>query len=615
MLFICAYFRIQAINISKEVKTMTNLQSKLKSLPQNPGVYIMKNEQGKIIYIGKAKNLKKRVVQYFQKSASHTSKVKKMVQNIHTFEYIITDNELEALILECNLIKQNRPKYNILLKDDKTYPYIKINLAEKFPSIAIVHKHSKDNAKYFGPYTSASALKNTIKLIYDLWPIRRCKKQPKNNKRPCLNYFINQCKAPCLNYISENEYKEMILQIVNFLNGNSQAIIKNLNEKMALAAKNLEFEKAIDLRNKINAIKKISQRQKIETDYEINRDVIGLSRSKNNAVIKIFYVRDGKIIDQAHFYLSGTENTNRSEIISEFIKQFYSEQNFLPKEIIVSDIIDKNTIEEYLFNLRGKNIKIICPRKGEKFKLASLASKNANLILSNSKNNSAPNKFEQAICKLKNILSLEKLDKIEAYDISNTQGTNSVGAMISIDKNGFDKKNYRHYKIKTVSGINDYASMQEIILRRMKYDNKPDLLLIDGGRGHVQCVLKTLADLEIEIAVCGMVKNEKHKTKSIFYNGNEIALPTQILNFIWQIQDEIHRFAISYHKKLRQKSQTESILDGIKKIGPKRKKILLSHFGSINNIINATIEQLEQVENISPQLAKNIFEYMSAYRT
>ncbi len=575
----------------------------------------MKNEQGKIIYIGKAKNLKKRVVQYFQKSVSHTSKVKKMVQNIHTFEYIITDNELEALILECNLIKQNRPKYNILLKDDKTYPYIKINLAEKFPSIAIVHKHSKDNSKYFGPYTSASALKNTIKLIYDLWPIRRCNKQPKNNKRPCLNYFINQCKAPCLNYISQDEYKEMILQIINFLNGNCQAIIKNLNEKMALAAKNLEFEKAIDLRNKINAIKKISQRQKIETDDEINRDVIGLSRSKNNAVIKIFYVRDGKIIDQAHFYLSGTENSNRSEIISEFIKQFYSEQNFLPKEIIVSDIIDKNTIEEYLFNLRGKNIKIICPRKGEKFKLASLASKNANLILSNSKNNSSSNKFEQAICKLKNILSLEKLDKIEAYDISNTQGTNSVGAMISIDKNGFDKKNYRHYKIKTVTGINDYASMQEIILRRMKYDDKPDLLLIDGGRGHVQCVLKILADLKIKIAVCGMIKNQKHKTKSIYYNRNEIALPTQILNFIWQIQDEIHRFAISYHKKLRQKSQTESILDGIKKIGPKRKKILLSHFGSINNIINATIEQLEQVENISPQLAKNIFDYMSAYRT
>ena len=592
---------------------MFNIQTELKNVPQNPGVYIMKNKANEIIYIGKAINLKKRVTQYFQSSISHTPKVKKMVQNIYSFEYIITDNELEALILECNLIKQNRPKYNILLKDDKTYPYIKIKLTDKFPSVEIVHKHIKDNAKYFGPYSNATALKNTIKLIYDLWPIRRCKKQPKNNKRPCLNYFINQCKAPCCNYINEKDYKEMILQIINFLNGNSQNIIKDLHEKMISYANNLEFEKAIDLRNKISAIKNINEKQKIETDYEINRDIIGLSRSKNNAVIKIFFVRNGKIIDQAHFFLSGTENSSRSDIISAFIKQFYSEQNFLPKEIIVSDIIDKNTIAKYLLSMRGKNIKITCPIKGEKFKLASLASKNANLILNNSKSNTN-DKFQQSFDKLKNILGLKQLTKIEAYDISNTQGTNSVGAMICINKNGFDKKNYRHYKIKTVVGQNDYASMQEIILRRMKYDNKPDLLLIDGGRGHVNCVLQTLDDLKIKIAVCGMIKNEKHKTKSIFYNGNEIFPSNETLNFIWQIQDEIHRFAISYHKKLRQKSQTKSILDDIKKIGPKRKKFLLSHFGSIDNIINATIKELEQVKNISPQIAKNIFEYMSQYR-
>jgi excinuclease ABC, C subunit len=592
---------------------MFNIANELKKLPNNPGVYIMKNKDNKIIYIGKAINLKKRVKQYFQKSASHTPKVKQIVKNITSFEYIITDNELEALILECNLIKQNRPKYNILLKDDKTYPYIKINLNEKFPTINIVHKHNKDKAKYFGPYSNATALKNTIKLIYDLWPIRRCKKQLKNNKRPCLNYYIKKCKAPCCKFINEDKYNEMIEQIIDFLHGDSRLIIKDLQEKMKTCANNLEFEKAIELRDKILAVKNVNEKQKIESSSEINRDVIGFSRMKNTGVVKIFFIRNGKIIDQSHFFLNGTENRTRAEIITEFIKQFYSEQNFIPKEIIVSQLIDKNLTEQYFSKLAQKSIKIICPQKGEKYKLLTLASKNANMILERLKNNHE-SKFQIQFDSLQKILHLETLNKIEAYDISNTQGTNSVGAMISINKNGFDKKNFRRYKIKNVVGPNDYASMQEVIERRMKYNNKPDLLLIDGGRGHVHCVEKILDELKIAIAVCGMVKDDKHKTKSIFFNGNEIYLPNEILHFITRIQDEIHRFAISYHRKLREKSQTLSILDNIKKIGPKRKKILLSHFGSIENIINASVDDLMKVKTINSDIAKNIFDYMQQYR-
>ncbi len=578
-------------------------------MPENPGVYIMKNSDGKIIYVGKAINLKKRVRQYFQKSVSHSQKVKAMVKNIAFFEYVITDNELEALILECSLIKKNRPKYNILLKDDKTYPYIKINLSEKFPTVEIVHKHSKGGGKYFGPYSNATALKNTMNLIYKLWPIRRCKKKLKKNKRPCLNYFIKQCSAPCCNLISEDKYNEMISQIIKFLEGNTQNVIKKLKNEMRNCAQNLEFEKAIDLRDKIIAIENVNERQKIEVENSINRDIIGFSRSKNNALIKIFFMRDGKIINQAHFFLTNIEFRMRNEILAEFIKQFYSEQNFIPKEIIVSEVADKNILEQFLSQLAKKNIKIICPQRGDKYKLLCLASKNANMLLERNKND-----FKNSFDELKKILHLEALEKLEAYDISNTQGTNSVGAMICVTSNGFDKKNYRRYKIKNVIGANDYKSMQEVIERRMKYGDKPDLLLIDGGRGHVHCVQKTLDELKIKIPVCGMVKDSRHKTKSLFYNEIEIELPQQILNFIAKIQDEIHRFAISYHKQLREKAMTMSILDDIKKIGPKRKKNLLSHFGSIQKIIDATVTELMQVENISQSMAEDIYHALQRYR-
>lgn len=593
---------------------MFNINQELKKLPENPGVYIMKDADGKIIYVGKAINLKKRVKQYFQKSASHSQKVKAMVKNIAFFEYVITDNELEALILECSLIKQNRPKYNILLKDDKTYPYIKINLSEEFPTIETVHRHTKDKGKYFGPYSNATALKNTMDLIYKLWPIRRCRKKLKKNKRPCLNFFINQCKAPCCNLIDEKEYGEMILQIIKFLEGDSRNIIRNLKSEMKSCAQKLEFEKAIDLRNKIFAVENINERQKIEDGSAINRDVIGFSRIKNNALIKMFFMRDGRIVGQSHFFLTGVEFRVRNEILSEFIKQFYSEQNFIPKEIIVSDVADKNILEEFLSKLASKNIKIVCPQKGDKYKLLCLASKNANMLLSQNKNNSA-NDFEKSFDGLKKILSLNNLNKLEAYDISNTQGTNSVGAMISILRNGFDKENYRRYKIKNVFGPDDYKSMQEIIERRMKYNPKPDLLLIDGGQGHVHCVKEILDEIGIKIPVCGMVKDNNHRTRAIFYNGQEIDLPREILNFITKIQDEIHRFAISYHKKLREKSMTQSILDDIKKIGPKRKKILLSHFGSIQKIIFASVEDLMQVKDISVDVAKNIYDALQKFRS
>jgi len=623
---------------------MLSLQEKIKNLPENPGVYIMKDEYDEIIYIGKAINLKNRVKQYFQSSKNHSSKVKAMVERIKDFEYIITDTELEALILECNLIKKHRPHYNILLKDDKHYPYIKVTMGEDYPRIIITREIKKDESKYFGPYTGTDAVYKTIEIIKKLFPVRSCNKnmnRTPGKERPCLNFDIKRCLAPCQGNVNKGEYKDMMKTVCLFLDGKVDDLLKDLEIKMAHAAESLDFERAAEIRDQISAVKKVSEKQKIISSALKDQDVIAFAREDNETCVQVFFIRGGKLIGREHFFLTGAENIedeeSHKEILSSFVKQFYTDSKFVPREILLQEEIDEvNIIESWLSNKRGSKVKIEVPKIGEKHKLIEMVGKNAEdalqLLIDKSKKDIS--RTIGAIKDLAGYLNVDKiLRRIEAYDISNIKGVDSVGSMIVFTDGKPSNKDYRRFKIKTVDGPNDYESMREIIERRIvhglreieenkskgktqedgKFSRFPDLIMIDGGLGHVNAIIPILKNHNISIPVCGIVKDDKHRTRGLIYNGQEIiiSITSNTFRLITAIQDEAHRFAISYHKSLRAKSSIKSILDDIPGIGSVRKKALIKYFGSIDKIKRASQEELNAVKEMNSRTAEDLYNFFN----
>lgn len=617
---------------------MFDINEELKKLPLKPGVYLMKDEKDNIIYVGKAIILKNRVRQYFQKSNNHSIKIQSMVKQINSFEYIVTDSELEALILECNLIKVHRPKYNTMLKDDKTYPYIKITVNEDYPRVFLTRVLKKDKAKYYGPYSNAFAAKEIIEIMRKIWKIRSCNRNlPKDigKERPCLYYHIGQCDAPCQGYISADDYKAKIEEVIDFLNGKYEPIIKLLEEKMYEASENFDFEKAGEYRDQLTTVKVIAQKQKIFSSSMEDQDIIAFAKSNQEALVQVFFIRNGKMIGREHFHLSGVDELLDREIMTTFVKQFYSGTPFIPKEIILQEEInDSKIITQWLSEKRGQKVYIRVPQKGDKNKLVELAYKNAVLTLEQFGDTIKRKdiKIKGALDDLTKILNIEEaLKRIEAYDISNTQGFESVGSMVVFEDGKPKRSDYRKFKIKTVKGANDYASLEEVLTRRFqraleeqkeilekglssdygKFTKLPDLLLIDGGKGQVNVGLKVLEEIGLDIPICGMVKDDQHNTKGLYYNNQGINIDknTEVFKLITRIQDEAHRFAIEYHKKLRAKKQVESILNEIEGIGEVRRKKLLLHFGSVERIRKASIDELKEVESMNLQLAERVFKF------
>ncbi|HIT86353.1 MAG TPA: excinuclease ABC subunit UvrC [Candidatus Coprocola pullicola] len=611
---------------------MFDIEEELKKLPQKPGVYLMKNEKEEIIYVGKAVNLKNRVRQYFQSSKNQLPKVQAMVQHIKEFEYIITDSELEALLLECNLIKKHRPFYNVLLKDDKAYPYIKIT-NEAFPRILMTRKMQKDKAKYFGPITDAFAVKETIDTIHKLWPIRKCKRNlPKDigKERPCLHYHIGQCSAPCDGKISQQQYQKMIEQAEQFIHGKHEQIIKKMEKEMYQASENMEFEKAAALRDKILSVKSIAQKQKMANTGLGDCDVAAFVRAHDEGLAQMFFIRGGKMTGREQYRLHSVENRTRSEVMTEFIKQFYSGTAFVPKEILLQEEIvpeEKVLLEQFLAEKRGSKVLFTVPKKGEKQKLVDLAWKNA--MISFEQFGERLKREEQrtigAMKEIQDVLGLpDKLERVEAYDISNTQGFESVGAMVVFENGKAKHSDYRKFKIKTVVGPNDFASMQEVITRRFQHGVKermegkegnfsrmPDLILMDGGVIQVHAAQEVLSSFGMDIPVCGMIKDEKHRTRGIIFQEQEILLPPHSEGFklLTRIQDEVHRFAIEYHRKLREEKAFHSVLDDIANIGKVRKKALLQKFGTIEAIAKAEVEELLTVPQMTIQAAEEVYQF------
>ncbi|ENJ9654478.1 excinuclease ABC subunit UvrC [Clostridium botulinum] len=616
---------------------MFDLEYQLKNLPDKPGVYLMKNNLGEIIYVGKAKVLKNRVRQYFQKSQKHSEKVKAMVKNIEEFEYIITDSEMEALILECNLIKKYRPKYNILLKDDKHYPFIKVTLSEDFPRVISTRKVTKDGSKYFGPYVDGNSVKDIIELIKKTFPIRTCKKNIVEGAkpiRPCLNYQIGLCKAPCAQYINKSDYREIIDDVIKLLSGKQLDIVENFKINMEKAAENLEFEKAAMLRDKINVIEKIGEKQKIILNNFDNEDYISLYSDEKDTCFQVFFLRNGKIVGREHFIIEDTFDTNSSTLISNFLKEFYGGTAYIPKIIYVPDVEDRELLEQWLTLKKENKSTIKVPIKGEKKNILDLVQKNARTTLENFKLKYLQEKalYDNVLKDLKNILNLkEEPIRIEAFDISNIQGFDSVGSMVVFEKGRAKPSDYRRFKINTVKGADDYKSMKEILTRRFQHglseikaiqDRKlnfssgkfsvfPDLILMDGGKGQVNIALEVLNSFNINIPVCGMVKDDKHRTRGLIYNGEEIIINKygSVMKFITRVQDEVHRFAISYHRSLRGKNSFHSLLDDIPNIGEKRKKDLLFNFKSIDNIKKATYEELLSIPSMDKKSAESVLKF------
>ncbi|HGG0417398.1 TPA: excinuclease ABC subunit UvrC [Clostridium sporogenes] len=616
---------------------MFDLEYQLKNLPDKPGVYLMKNNLGEIIYVGKAKVLKNRVRQYFQKSQKHSEKVKAMVKNIEEFEYIITDSEMEALILECNLIKKYRPKYNILLKDDKHYPFIKVTLSEDFPRVISTRKVTKDGSKYFGPYVDGNSVKDIIELIKKTFPIRTCKKNIVEGAkpiRPCLNYQIGLCKAPCAQYINKSDYREIIDDVIKLLSGKQLDIVENFKINMEKAAENLEFEKAAMLRDKINVIEKIGEKQKIILNNFDNEDYISLYSDEKDTCFQVFFLRNGKIVGREHFIIEDTFDTNSSTLISNFLKEFYGGTAYIPKIIYVPDVEDRELLEQWLTLKKENKATIKVPIKGEKKNILDLVQKNARTTLENFKLKYLQEKalYDNVLKDLKNILNLkEEPIRIEAFDISNIQGFDSVGSMVVFEKGRAKPSDYRRFKINTVKGADDYKSMKEILTRRFQHglseikaiqDRKlnfssgkfsvfPDLILMDGGKGQVNIALEVLNSFNINIPVCGMVKDNKHRTRGLIYNGEEIIINKygSVMKFITRVQDEVHRFAISYHRSLRGKNSFHSLLDDIPNIGEKRKKDLLFNFKSIDNIKKATYEELLSIPSMDKKSAESVLKF------
>ncbi len=620
---------------------MFDFKEQLKILPDKPGVYLMKNVLGEVIYVGKAKVLKNRVRQYFQNSKNHSEKVKAMVKNISEFEYIVTDSEVEALILECNLIKKYSPKYNILLKDDKFYPFIKITINEDFPRVFITRNYARDGNKYFGPYPNAGDVHETINLIRRVFQLRTCKKLIVEGGKPtraCLNYHIKKCQAPCEGFISKADYRKMINEIMDVLSGKDRTLLNALKEEMQDASANLEFEKAASLRDKIIAIENIAEKQKVFKSQENDEDFINIYKDEKDCCIQVFFLRDGKIIGREHFMIENSSDEDNSTIMSQFIISFYGGTPKVPKNVYIPESDEINALEEFLSIKRGSKAFVKIPLKGEKKEMLELVKNNAKVTLEQFKNKILRDK-EININSLEQIRDLLELGdtpfRVEAYDISNIQGVDSVGSMIVFEEGKAKNSDYRRFRIKTVKNSNDYDSMREILERRFthglkeiqeiqdkklkfsngKFSNFPDLIMMDGGKGQVNIALEVLKKLDIDIPVCGLVKDDHHATRGIIYNNNELIINrnSNLMQLIRRIQDEVHRFAITYHRSLRDKRTLHSILDDIPNIGQKRRMALLMKFGSIDNIKKATLEELLETESIDNKAANSIFAYFKAH--
>lgn len=610
---------------------MFDIQEELKKLPGKPGVYIMHDEKDAIIYVGKAISLKNRVRQYFQSSRSKGVKIEQMVTHITRFEYIVTDSELEALVLECNLIKEHHPKYNTMLMDDKSYPFIKVTVEEPFPRIMLARKMVKDRSKYFGPYTSAGAVKDTIELIRKLYHIRSCnRKLPRDTgkERPCLNYHIHQCNAPCQGYISEEEYRKAVTEVLHFLNGDYDIILKELEGKMQKASEALEFEKALEYRDLLHSVQKIAQKQKMTDTAGEDRDILAVATEEEDAVVQVFFIRGGRLIGRDHFYLKITAGEAEREILSSFIKQFYAGTPYIPAELMLpEEIEDRQVIEEWLTKKRGHRVYLKVPKKGTKEKLVELAAKNASMVLKTDKERLKREEGRTigAVKELEKLLGLTGIARMEAYDISNTNGFASVGSMIVYERGKPKRSDYRKFRIKGVQGADDYASMEEVLTRRFTHGLKeqeegkelegftvfPNLILMDGGRGQVNIALQVLDRLNLCIPVCGMVKDDNHRTRGLYYQNIEIPIDKHSEGFrlITRIQDEAHRFAITFHRQLRGKSQIHSILDDIPGVGPARRKDLMKHFENIEAIKNATLEELKRLPSMNEKSASDVYNF------
>ena len=608
-----------------------NIQEELKKLPGKPGVYLMHDEKDAIIYVGKAISLKNRVRQYFQSSRNKGAKIEQMVTHISRFEYIVTDSELEALVLECNLIKEHRPKYNTMLMDDKSYPFIKVTVNEPFPRVMLARQMKKDKAKYFGPYTSAGAVKDTIELIRKLYHIRSCiRSLPKDigKERPCLNYHIHQCQAPCQGYISQEEYRKSIDEVVRFLNGHYDLVLKELEEKMMAASDSLEFEKAIEYRELLTSVQKVAQKQKITDTAGDDRDIIAMASEGEDAVVQVFFIRSGRLIGRDHFYLKSAENDTEGEILSSFIKQFYAGTPYIPAELMLpEEIEDQDIIEEWLTARRERRVHLRIPKKGTKEKLVELAQKNAQMVLKNDRERLKREEGRTigAVKELEKILGLKGIIRMEAYDISNTNGFDSVGSMVVYEHGKPKRNDYRKFKIKTVQGPDDYASMNEVLTRRFGHGLReqqeesetggfqifPDLIMMDGGRGQVNIALEVLEKLHLHIPVCGMVKDDNHRTRGLYFNNTEVPIDrnSECFRLITRIQDEAHRFAITFHRQLRSKGQVHSVLDDIPGVGPARRKDLMRHFENIDAIRNATVEELKELPSMNGKSAQEVYKF------
>ena len=616
---------------------MLRFEEELKKLPNSPGVYIMRDKRDTIMYVGKAVNLHSRVRSYFRENIGRGPMIDKMVSLIARFEYIVTDSELEALVLENNLIKEHSPKYNTLLKDDKTYPYIKVTVGEAFPRILFSREMKKDRSRYFGPYSSAAAVKDTIELLNKLFQLRTCNRSlPKEigNDRPCLNYHIKQCLGPCQGYVSQEEYAKQVAGAMEFLNGNYKPIQNDLEKKMQEAAENLEFEEAARYRDLFGSVQSVSQKQKITDSTGEDKDVIALYKDEADAVDQVFFVRDGKLIGREHYYMTHVSGKEKSQILEDFIKQFYAGTPFIPKELMLQyEISDAALIEKWLSERRGGRAYIRVPKMGTKEKLVDLAAQNAKLVLTQDKEKLKREEGRTigAVKEIAELLDLETIERMEAFDISNINGFENVGSMVVYEKGRPKRSDYRKFRIKTVSGPDDYACMREVLTRRFvhgmeesrtmkeqdldehfgSFTKFPDLLLMDGGRGQVNIALDVLKELNLNIPVCGMVKDDNHRTRGLYYNNVELPIDTHSEGFklITRIQDEAHRFAIEYHRSLRSKTQVKSVLDDIPGVGPARRKALMKAFPSLEAIRNATVEELMQIPEIPEPVAEGIYDF------
>lgn len=623
---------------------MFNVEEELKKLPRKPGVYIMRDDKDVILYVGKAINLHNRVRSYFRENIGRGPAIDQMVSLIARFEYIVTDSELEALVLENNLIKENSPKYNTLLKDDKTYPYIKVTVGEDYPRILFSRTMKKDKSRYFGPYTSAAAVKDTIELLNKLYQLRTCNRVLPRDigiERPCLNYHIKQCLAPCQGYVSKEEYRQQVAGALEFLNGNYSPILKDLEEKMKKAAEAMEFEDAARYRDLLSSVRQVSQKQKITEGVGEDKDILALYQDETEAVVQVFFVRDGKLIGREHYYMTHVPENNKPAILQDFVKQFYAGTPFIPRELMLQyEIEDAELIEKWLSERKGSRVYLKVPKIGSKEKLVELAAQNAKLVLSQDREK-LKREEGSTIGAVKEISDLLQLPltgtaRMEAYDISNINGFENVGSMVVYEKGKPKRSDYRKFKIKSVSGPDDYACMREVLTRRFRHGMEesreleeqemdqeygsftkfPDLILMDGGRGQVNIALSVLEELEIDIPVCGMVKDDNHRTRGLYYHNIELPIDTHSEGFklITRIQDEAHRFAIEYHRSLRSKTQVRSVLDDIPGVGPARRKALMRHFKSLEEIRQATVEDLMEIPEMNERTAQEIVAFFASQK-